>query len=71
MPDNLGSVGKRRLTPCQRDGGGAKSLQFSRARRLRVIDASVMPTHVRGHTHAAVVMIGEKGADLILGRTPA
>jgi choline dehydrogenase len=34
---------------------------------LRVIDASVMPTITRGHTHAPTVMIAEKGADLLLG----
>jgi choline dehydrogenase len=34
---------------------------------LRVIDASVMPTITRGHTHAPTVMIGEKGANLLLG----
>ncbi|WP_072806250.1 GMC family oxidoreductase [Rhodococcoides yunnanense] len=34
--------------------------------RLRVADASVMPTIVRGHTHAPSVLIGEKAADLIL-----
>ena len=36
---------------------------------LRVIDASVMPTITRGHTHAPTVMIAEKGADLLLGVT--
>jgi choline dehydrogenase len=34
---------------------------------LRVADASVMPSTVRGHTHAPSVLIGEVAADLILG----
>lgn len=42
---------------------------------LRVIDASVMPHLVSGNTNAASVVIGDKGADLVLGmpalRSPA
>lgn len=45
----------------------APDLRVRGVEGLRVIDASVMPHLVSGNTNATSVVIGDKGADLVLG----
>jgi choline dehydrogenase len=45
-------------------------LRVKGIQRLRVIDASIMPTMLSANLNAGVMMIGEKGADMVLGKKP-
>lgn len=65
----FGGTGWHPVGTCRMGGDGAAvvdaRLRVHGVRRLRVIDASVMPTIVTGNTNAPCIMIGEKGVDMV------
>ncbi len=50
--------------------GGRSGTRVIGIEGLRIADTSVMPTITTGNLNAPAIMIGEKAADMILGRPP-
>jgi choline dehydrogenase len=65
-----GSAGHHFVASCAMGSGEGAAvdprLRVRGIAGLRVVDGSIMPSIVSGNTNAAIVMIAEKGADMIL-----
>jgi choline dehydrogenase-like flavoprotein len=62
-------VGTCRMSDEGTDAVVDSQLRVHGVEGLRVVDASVMPTITGGNTHAPTIMIAERAADLISGRS--
>lgn len=60
-------VGTCRMGPDRHDSAVDPRLRVHGVDGLRVIDASVFPNVTSGNTNAPTIMVGQKGADLVLG----
>ncbi|CAK9823331.1 Glucose dehydrogenase [FAD, quinone] [Anthophora retusa] len=58
-------VGTCKMAPRRKSGVVDHRLRVYGINGLRVVDTSIIPTIVAGHTNAAAYMIGEKAADMI------
>jgi choline dehydrogenase len=58
--------GTARMGPDPREAAVDHRLKFHGLAGLRVVDASIFPTVTSGNINAPSIMVGEKGAELIL-----
>ncbi|XP_028161683.1 glucose dehydrogenase [FAD, quinone]-like [Ostrinia furnacalis] len=58
-------VGTARMGKDSKTSVVSSKLKVHSVNKLRVVDASVMMSHVSGNTNGPVIMIGERGANLI------
>ncbi|KAK0159394.1 hypothetical protein PV328_010273 [Microctonus aethiopoides] len=58
-------VGTCKMAPKNSGGVVDSKLKVYGIQRLRVVDASIMPSIIAGHTNAPTYMIGEKASDMI------
>ncbi len=64
-------VGTARMSDTHEQAVVDSQLRVHGIAGLRVIDASIMPLITGGNTNAPTIMIAERAADLIRGRTPS
>ena len=62
-------IGTCRMGPEGRGTVVDEQLRVHGIAGLRVADASIFPTMPSGNTNAPSIMVGEKGADLLRGRS--
>jgi choline dehydrogenase len=56
------------MLPKEKGGVVDSDLKVHGTRNVRVVDASIFPTHVQGNIVSLVYAVAEKGADLIRGK---
>ena len=73
---NLTTTGHHPVSTCRMGNDNDKyavldnKLKVRGIESLRVVDASAFPDQINGNTNAAVIMMGEKAADIILDISP-
>ena len=62
-------IGTCAMIPREKGGVVDDHLKVYGTSNIRVVDASIFPTHVQGNIVSLVYAVAEKGADLIKGKT--